>query len=54
MRRMKRLLPLLLAVLVLSACGGQEVEKQAAGSCTISISCATILDNRDQIGRAHV
>lgn len=52
MRRMKRLLPLLLAVLVLSACGGQEVEKQAAGSCTISISCATILDNRDQLKAA--
>ena len=52
MSRMKRLLPLLLAVLLLSACGGQETEKQAAGSCTFSISCATILDNRDQLKAA--
>ena len=54
MSRMKRLLPLLLAILLLSACGGQEAEteKQAAGSCTFSISCATILDNRDQLKAA--
>ena len=54
MSRMKRLLPLLLAILLLSACGVQEAEteKQAAGSCTFSISCATILDNRDQLKAA--
>ena len=49
MSRMKRLLPLLLAILILSACGAPEGEKQAAGSCTFSISCATILDNLDQL-----
>ena len=49
MRRMKRLLPLLLAILILSACGAPEGEKQAAGSCTFSISCATILNNLDQL-----
>ena len=49
MSRMKRLLPLLLAILILSACVGETGEKQAAGSCTFSISCATILDNRDQL-----
>ena len=48
MSRMKRLLPLLLAILILSACGGETGEKQAAGSCTISISCATILNNMDK------
>ena len=49
MSRMKRLLPLLLVILILSACGAPETEKQAAGNCTFSISCATILDNRDQL-----
>ena len=49
MSRMKRLLPLLLAILILSACGAPEGEKQAAGSYTFSISCATILDNLDQL-----
>ena len=52
MRRIKRLLPLLLAILILSACGGETGEKQTAGSCTFSISCATILDNLDQLKAA--
>ena len=52
MSRMKRLLPLLILLLLLSACGGQSDEKQAAGRCTVSISCATILDNLDQLNAA--
>ena len=53
MSRMKRLLPLLLLLLLLSACGGQAQQTaEAAGSCTISISCATILDNTDQLKAA--
>ena len=50
MSRMKRLLPLLLLLLLLSACGGQA--QQTAGSCTVSISCATILDNLDRLNAA--
>lgn len=52
MGRMKLLAALLLALFILSACGGQEEQKQAAGSCTVSISCATILDNLDQLNAA--
>ena len=52
MRRIRLLSALLLLLLVLAGCGGQGSEEQAAGSCTVSISCATILDNRDQLKAA--
>ena len=52
MRRIRLLSALLLLLLVLAGCGGQGSEEQAAGSCTFSISCATILDNRDQLKAA--
>lgn len=52
MRRIRLLSALLLLLLVLTGCGGQGSEEQAAGSCTVSISCATILDNRDQLKAA--
>lgn len=44
---------LLLSLLLLAACGSQPDDtEEAAGSCTVSISCATILDNRDQLKAA--
>lgn len=47
--RKKRLLQLMAALLcavILSACGGAPAD--ADYTCTVSISCATILDNMDQ------
>ena len=47
--RKKRLLQLtaaLLCAVILSACGGAPAD--ADYTCTVSISCATILDNMDQ------
>ena len=43
---MKKFLILLLCLLVLTGCGTQTAP-QAENTCTISISCATILDNME-------
>ena len=43
---------LLLSLLLLAACGSRSDDTEAAGSCTVSISCATILDNRHQLKAA--
>ena len=62
---MKKLLMLLLALLMLAGCGTTEpvedtTQAEALGegtyTCTISISCATILDNMEQLteGKADV
>ena len=42
----------LLCLALLTACGGSPAEAEPAGSCTVSISCATILDNLDQLNAA--
>ena len=42
----------LLCLALLTACGGSPAETETAGSCTVSISCATILDNLDQLNAA--
>jgi len=36
-------------LLVLSACGASETVPEKANSCTLSISCETVLDNMDQL-----
>ena len=49
---MKKILFLLLALLLLTGCGAKEEPQEtlpAGPTCTISISCATILDNMDQL-----
>ena len=43
---------LALCLALLTACGGSSAETEPAGVCTVSISCATILDNRDQLNAA--
>lgn len=48
MRKIRGFLLLLLSLLLLTACGAQRAQ-EPAGICTISISCATILDNTDQL-----
>ena len=46
--RHKRILSLLLAIMLLcTACGDMRTDDAAAYTCTISISCETILDNMD-------
>lgn len=46
--RHKRILSLLLAVMLLcTACGDMRADDTAEYTCTISISCETILDNMD-------
>ena len=46
------LLGWLLGLALLTACVGSPAETETAGSCTVSISCATILDNLDQLNAA--
>lgn len=49
---MKKILFLLLALLLLTGCGAKEEPQEtlpAGSTCTISISCATVLDNMDQL-----
>ena len=43
---------LLLCLALLTACGGSSAKAETAGSCTVSISCAAILDNLDQLKAA--
>ncbi len=43
---------LALCLSLLTACGGSSAETETAGACTVSISCATILDNRGQLNAA--
>ena len=48
--RCKRILSVLLGVMLLlcTACGDMRTDDAAAYTCTISISCETILDNMDK------
>lgn len=43
---------LALCLSLLTACGGSSAETETAGACTVSISCATILDNRGHLNAA--
>lgn len=43
---------LLCLALLTTACGGSSAEAETAGSCAVSISCATILNNPDQLNAA--
>ena len=43
---------LALCLSLLTACGGSSAETETAGVCTVSISCATILDNRGHLNAA--
>ena len=50
-RKWSILCVLALCLALLGACGAQK-SAAATGSCTVSISCATILDNTDQLKAA--
>lgn len=43
---------LALCLSLLTACGGSSAETETVGACTVSISCATILDNRGHLNAA--